>query len=356
MATKTSNSGQHFLLSAKARTLSVIKVARMTDDQAHQLFKELRWGDSEEVTCPNPNCQDHNKHYYIKTRRQWRCKSCGRSFSVTSGTIFANHKLPLTTYLIAIAIYSNAVKGISSLQLSRDLGVQYKTAFVLSHKLRESLMNQRDETPLSGEVHIDGAYVNGSIRPANQKKNRVDARREENLKPNKCCVVVMRQKVPEEKGHGAERTITAVVKNENRKDVGKLAKKYISPEAIVCADESKAYDGLHATNDTHRVKHEERFRAEDGTTNNQAESYFSRFRRMQYGQVHRFGQVYLEDYANEAAYREDTRRLDNGSIFLDIVCKCATSANSRKWAGYWRGNKKQRVDLETGEIIMPDAA
>ncbi|MCK9607462.1 MAG: IS1595 family transposase [Methylomonas sp.] len=354
MVTNTSNSGQHFLLSAQARTLSVLKVARMTDDQAHQLFKELRWGEGEEVTCPN--CGDSNKHYFIKTRRQWRCKSCQRSFSVTSGTIFANHKLPLTTYLVAIAIYTNAVKGISSLQLSRDLGVQYKTAFVLSHKLRESLMIKRDETPLSGEVHIDGAYVNGSIRPANQKKNRVDTRLEENQKPGKCCVVVMHQKVPEEKGHGADRTITAVVKNENRKDVGKLAEKYISPDAIVCADESKAYDGLHATNETHRVKHAERFRAKDGTTNNQAESYFSRLRRMQYGQVHRFGQVCMEDYANEAAYREDTRRVDNGGIFRDIVEKCARSKNSRNWSGYWQGNKKPRVDLETGEIIYPAVA
>ena len=84
--------------------------------------------------------------------------------------MFAFHKLPLRIYLAAIAIYTNAVKGISALQLGRDLGVQYKTAFVLAHKIRESLMEQRDMAQLSGEVHIDGAYVNGHIRPKNKKQ------------------------------------------------------------------------------------------------------------------------------------------------------------------------------------------
>lgn len=71
------------------------------------------------------------KHYFIKTRRQWHCRDCNHTFSVTSGTIFASHKLPLKVYLAAIAIYCNAVKGLSALQLARDLDVQYKTAFVL---------------------------------------------------------------------------------------------------------------------------------------------------------------------------------------------------------------------------------
>lgn len=90
--------------------------------------------------------------------------------------MFAFHKPPQRIYLAAIATYINAVKRISALQLGRDMGVQYKTAFVLAHKIRESLMEQRGETQLSGEVHIDGAYVNGHIRPKNKKADRVDRR------------------------------------------------------------------------------------------------------------------------------------------------------------------------------------
>ena len=72
-----------------------------------------------------------------------------------------------------------------------------------------------------------------------------------------------------------------------------------------------------------------------------AESYFSRFRRMQVGQMHKFGNLYLANYANEAAYREDTRRWNNGAIFTDIATKCASTRTHRDWCGYWQGNKAQ---------------
>lgn len=128
---------QHFLLSAKARTLSMRRVFEMNDEQAFKVFKKVRWGDGKEVACPQ--CGVIRDHYFIASRKQWRCKDCSHTFSVTSSTIFAFHKLPLKIYLAAIAIFTNAVKGISALQLRRDLDVQYKTAFVLAHKIRESL-------------------------------------------------------------------------------------------------------------------------------------------------------------------------------------------------------------------------
>ena len=152
--------GQHYLLTAKARSLSLMEIMRLSEEEAFELFKRSRWTGGKPV-CPRCGCTEH---YWIGTRKQWRCKSCNHSFSVTSGTIFANHKMPLRNYLAAIAIYSNAVKGISALQLSRDLDVQYKTAFVLAHKMRESLVSVNTEL-LSGEVELDGCYVNKHVRP-----------------------------------------------------------------------------------------------------------------------------------------------------------------------------------------------
>ncbi len=70
---------------------------------------------------------------------RWRCKACRKDFSITSGTLFASHKMPLRSYLMAIAFFANEVKGKSMLALSRDLGTQYKTAFVLTHKMREAM-------------------------------------------------------------------------------------------------------------------------------------------------------------------------------------------------------------------------
>ena len=339
---------QHFLLSAQARTLSVRKVFEMTDKEAFEVFREVRWGKGEETACPS--CGSHDRHYFLPTRKQWRCKACNHTFSVTSGTIFAFHKLSLKVYLGAIAIFTNAVKGVSALQLSRDLDVQYKTAFVLSHKIRESLMEKRKAEPLSGEVHMDGAYVNGHIRPKNKKEDRVDRRLAIHQNPDKRCVFVMRQAFDPEDPNGnilkgANKTITFILKTENQSDISKLAEAFVEKGSTICADESNAYDPLHAKFDTRRVNHSQEYRADDGTTNNLAESYFSRFRRMQYGQMHKFGIRYLDNYANEAAYREDTRREANGVIFLDITKKCAKTRTSRDWCGYWQGNKRDAERL-----------
>ncbi len=115
---------------------------------------------------------------------------------------------------------------------------------------------------------------------------------------------------------------------------------YIVPGAVICADESDAYDLLPARYEVRRVNHGKEYRADDGTTNNLAESYFSRFRRFHIGQIHKAAPTYLDNYANEMAYREDTRRWSNGDIFRDILGKCARALVSRDWCGYWQGNHR----------------
>lgn len=77
--------------------------------------------------------------------------------------------MPLQNYIAAIALYSNTAKGFSALQMSRDLDVQYKTAFVLMHKMRESLMDAKADEMLKGEIEIDGCYVGSYIRSENKK-------------------------------------------------------------------------------------------------------------------------------------------------------------------------------------------
>ena len=131
-----------------------------------------------------------------------------------------------------------------------------------------------------------------------------------------------------------------VIEKESQAAMAVLAPRFIVPGSTVSADESDAYDAMHAKYDMRRVNHSMAYRAEDGTTNNQAESYFSRFRRMQFGQIHKLAPKYLDRYAHEVAYREDTRGWANGRIFLDIVGKCAHALTSRDWCGYWQGNKR----------------
>src|SRR3990167_11460997 len=163
---------QHFLLSAKARTLSLRSIFADGEDRAYRTFCELRWPETDgKPVCPLCGCLDS---YEISTRRRFKCAACGRQFSVTSGTIFASRKMAFTDLLAAICIVLNGAKGISALQLARDLDCQHKTAFVLSHKLREALAAELKDAMLDGDVEIDGAYFGGHVRQEKRKEDRKD--------------------------------------------------------------------------------------------------------------------------------------------------------------------------------------
>lgn len=328
---------QHFLLSAKARTLSLMDVFNMSETEVWEFFKYLRWETTEgEAVCP---CCGSTETWFIGTRKQWRCKHCNHTFSVTSNTIFAHHKMSLRIYLLAIVLLANAAKSKSALELSRDLDVQYKTAWVLSHKIRESLLETRDETPMSGVVEMDGLYIGNYIRPANHIDDRIDRRKA--YKPNKRSIIVLRMRADGGMDAiGSVRTLTAIHKGEYETDIYSLADRYVEEMSEIHADEHKAYDPLHGKYNMKRVNHQLCYVGDDGANNNQAESFNARFRRMQYGQMHRLGTLYLSNYANEIAYKEDTRRWSNGKIVTDMARRCMVTPTSNEFCGYWQGNHR----------------
>jgi transposase-like protein len=134
---------QHFLLSRAAKTLSLASVFSMKDADAEMTFRRIRWADTNgEPLCPHCGSVDAYDRRRFKGAPRFRCKGCKKDFSITAGTLFASHKLPLRCYLAAIAIFCNEVKGKSALALSRDLCVSYKCAFVLLHKLREAMAEE----------------------------------------------------------------------------------------------------------------------------------------------------------------------------------------------------------------------
>ena len=123
----------------------------MTDEEAETAFIRIRWADGKPV-CPHCGCPTVYECRRPTGALRWRCKACRKDFSITSGTLFSAHKMPLRTYLAAIAIFINEVKGKSALALSRDLGCQYKTAFVLAHKLREAMASEMKGMQMGGEA------------------------------------------------------------------------------------------------------------------------------------------------------------------------------------------------------------
>lgn len=314
---------QHFLLSSQARTLSLSKVMRLSDAEAFETFKSIRWASNGgNPFCPRCGCVEI---YSYSTRKIFKCKGCNAQFSVTTGTIFASRKLPLRDILAAIAIFVNSAKGHSALQLSRDLDVQYKTAFVLSHKIREALSKQSETKTVSGEVEIDGAYFGGYIKPANLKEDRKDRRLRYVQNGKREVVVVMRQRG----GH----TIANVFKSESE-SVASIQQR-VANGSTIHADEATAWDALHARFLTKRINHSEAY-SHDGACTNQAESFFSRLRRAEIGSHHSIAGKYLDLYADEMAWREDNRRISNGEQYLMVTNATLQHPVSREWKGYWQ--------------------
>lgn len=315
---------KHFLLSAASRTLSLRSIYKAGEDAAYKVFCEMRWPETDgEAVCPRCGCCEN---YNITTRRKFKCKGCYHQFSVTSGTIFASRKMDFVDLLAAICIIVNASKGLSMVQLSRDLDCQYKTAFVLAHKLREAMAQEvQTGEVLNGHVEIDGAYFGGHIRQENRKEDRKDRRLKENQTGKRRVVVAMRER------YG--RTLPIVTMSEAEGVA--LANENVDRLATMSADEASHWDLLHAGYEVDRVNHSEVY-SDHGKHTNMVESFFSRLRNMVSGQHHHVSPQYLYQYANHAAWLEDNRRTDNGTLAKIVVSNAMDAPVSRNWKGYWQ--------------------
>jgi transposase-like protein len=299
----------------------------MTEEEAWTAFRLIRWSDTGgEPVCPHCGCLDH---YIYKTRKVIRCKGCAHQFTVTSGTIFASRKMPIRDYLLAIAIFANGAKGHSALQLSRDLGCNYKSAYVLAMKLREAVAAGVDGQQASGTVEIDGGYFGGYMKPANYKENRKDRRLVRNQNGKRKVVIVMRER------NG--KTLSFVSNSEAA--AVPVIRERVAKGSTIHADEATHWDELHARYLTKRINHSLSYSDGQACTN-QAESYFSRLRRAEIGTHHHIAGPYLNAYANEMAWREDNRRVSNGELYLMAADAALKHPISSKWKGYWQRSVK----------------
>ena len=319
----------HFLLSAKARTLSLASVLRMGSEDAERLFASLRWPQTDgKPVCPACGCETCYECRRPSGALRFRCKACRKDFSLTSGTLFACHKLPLQTYLAAVVIFCNEVKGKSALALSRDLDVQYKTAFVLAHKIREALASEMKGERLGGEgaeVEIDAAYFGGYVKPANLKENRRDLRLKANQSNKRKAVIVMRER--------AGLTLPAVFPSETA--ALPFIRNHIARGTEISADDSSGWDMLAARYAMKRINHQSAYSL-DGASTNLAESFFSRLRRGEIGHHHHLAGAYLVRYAQESAWRENHRRDPNGFQVRLATGLALRARPSVDFCGYWQ--------------------
>jgi transposase-like protein len=313
----------HFLNTAAARSLSIAQVLRLSDEEAFAVFQRVRFAENGgQPFCPQCGCA--TVYTLAETPIRWKCAGCRRKFSVTSGTIFHSRKLAIRDYLAVIALFCNGVKGTSSLQMSRDMKINPKSAFVLLHKLREAMgatVHAGDE--LGGTVEVDGAYVGGHSRPENRKEDRLDRRGIEN--PKRLVVVVARER------HGRARPWVVTREADGVHPI----RQNVASGTEVHADEAPGWNILHASYPMKRVNHSFEYKSEDGASTNWAESYFSRIRRAEMGVHHRISGHRLQAYANEMAWRENHRREANGTHWNLITAAALSHPKSATWAGYW---------------------
>jgi hypothetical protein len=199
---------------------------------------------------------------------------------------------------------------------------------VLGHKLREAMATEMKGVRLGGEgrtVEVDGGYFGGYVKPANHKENRRDRRLTKNQNGKRQCVVVIRER--------DGRTLPAAFPSETA--ALPYIRAHVAKETAMQADDSSAWNELHARYEMKRVNHQLAY-SDDGACTNGAESFFSRMRRGEIGHHHHIAGVYLARYAQESAWREDHRRVDNGAQVRSVVALAMKARPSVDFCGYWQ--------------------
>lgn len=342
-----------FWLKPTSVPLCLQDVIELTEEEARLQLAAMRWGSSTEQVCPD--CGVMDSHYVIRTRNQWRCKHCKFTFSVTTKSPFADHKISCKKLMIAIFAFIIAQKGLPALELKRMIGCDYRTCFTLLGKIRLAMMETMPVEQLSGTVEIDGGHFSGRPRKGRkkleaavpeipkkyQKQHRQKLPRMEfPHHPNRRLVIAMRQNGGI--GQGAARTVVAVCRSENTADMEALVLKWVEKGSTIRSDELSAYGNLKYLGYTHEtVNHSIEFSTDSGVNQNQAESYFSRLQRACIGVYHRILPKYMLDYAIEMAWREDVRRKNTRTQFDMMVKRIFNAGVSRDWINYSHGHKRE---------------
>lgn len=327
------------------KNISIETISNLSHSKVFRIFKEARW-ENGKVYCIH--CGSFNKRNTKNKNNEiigYRCRDCNKNFSPTSDTIFHNHKYPLKTYLLAIFLFSNSSKGMSSLQLARDLNIGDKSAYVLLQKLRYSLFQQYTDllnNKLKGVVQVDGAYINHKVKHPNKKEDRVDRRKTSYL--TQQCIIVLREIDSEGR---SKRSYAFITRSENSSEVMNLINTYVEEDTLIITDEHTAYKPLKNSKFRYKsVNHSVEYQNEEGINTNQAESYFSRLRRMVIGQHHRLSKKYLDLYVNEITYRENMRFNDNIHMLEDILRYSLRCNNNTIFNHYSQRNNSEIVHFK----------
>jgi len=273
-----------------------------SEEACRALLEELRWPDGIEcLRCESKNVSR------VKNRVQLVCNSCHYHFSVTAGTIFHDSHLPLHKWFLAVYLIVESKKGVSANQLRRSLGVTYKTAWYLCHRVRAAL-REVDAQLLKGIIEVDETFVGGEVEGMGR-----------GYKGNKTVVVGAFER------GGAIRL--KVVRGRDRETLqGFIRENTADDTQAIYTDELPSYIGIADENTEHEaVKHREKEYVKGDVHTNSLENVWSLLKRSIIGSYHQVSAKHLDAYLDELEFRFNNR--ENPYMFRDAMLKLVVAEN-----------------------------
>lgn len=276
------------------------------NNRCREYLEALRWPDK--VTCPECRSEKISR---IKERNQFDCDSCRYQFSVTAGTIFHDSHLPLVKWFATTYLMCESRKGMSANQIKRMMGISYKTAWYLCHRIRAAMKAAMPE-PLDGTVEIDETYVGGKP-PRGSKRGRGTP---------KEVVIGIRQRGGELRFFHADDCKSGTL--------AKYIKENVSAEVdVIMTDDFPAYPkaikNAGVLGEHKAINHSMGVYSVGDLHTNTVESAFSLLKRGIIGTWHKVSAKHLEAYLNEMSFRFNNRK--NPYLFRDTLLKMLESGN-----------------------------
>ena len=278
------------------------------EDVSIAFVANMRWPSGEQI-CPK--CESEAKHYFMRTRKRWKCRDCQHRFSVKVGTIFEGSPIKLGKWLLAVWMLANCKNGISSYELARALGVTQKTAWFMLHRVRLALQNGTFDK-MDGDVEVDETFIGGRSRFMHKSK------RKRVIKGTGGMGKVAVMGLLERHGPDGSRVRTKIVKRTRKQDLQSEVRANVEPGANVYSDALRSYTGL-ADNFFHSViDHAERY--VDGQVHaNGMENFWSLLKRAVKGTYVSVEPFHLFRYLDEQTFRFNNRKDSDRGRFLSAI-------------------------------------